>query len=67
MATPLVAPAIAAAIAQLIGVRLRHTPFMPDRVKKTLAWRNKKSGRKQGCDSKFRSVECSVWQAEPPH
>ena len=37
MATPLVAPAIAAAIAQLTGVRLRHTSFTPDRVKKALA------------------------------
>jgi isoquinoline 1-oxidoreductase subunit beta len=37
MATPLVAPAIAGAIAQLTGVRLRHTPFTPERVKKALA------------------------------
>jgi hypothetical protein len=31
MATPLVAPAIARAVAELTGVRLRHTPFLPDR------------------------------------
>src|SRR5215813_1413199 len=37
MATPLVAPAIAAAVAQLAGVRLRHTPFTPERVKQALA------------------------------
>jgi isoquinoline 1-oxidoreductase beta subunit len=37
MATPLVAPAIAGAVAELSGVRLRHTPFTPDRVKKALA------------------------------
>jgi len=37
MATPLVAPAIAGAIAQLTGVHLRHTPFTPERVKKALA------------------------------
>jgi len=37
MATPLVAPAIAGAISQLTGVRLRHTPFTPERVKKALA------------------------------
>ena len=36
MATPLVAPAIAAAVAELTGVRLRHTPFLPERVKKAL-------------------------------
>jgi isoquinoline 1-oxidoreductase beta subunit len=36
MATPLVAPAIAAAVAELAGVRLRHTPFLPERVKKAL-------------------------------
>jgi hypothetical protein len=34
MATPLVAPAIAGAVAELTGVRLRHTPFLPERVKK---------------------------------
>jgi isoquinoline 1-oxidoreductase beta subunit len=33
MSTPAVAPAISNAIAQLIGVRLRNTPFTPDRVK----------------------------------
>jgi isoquinoline 1-oxidoreductase beta subunit len=32
MATPLVAPAISNAIAELTGVRLRHTPFLPERV-----------------------------------
>jgi isoquinoline 1-oxidoreductase subunit beta len=37
MATPLVAPAIAGAISQLTGVRLRHTPFTPERVKQALA------------------------------
>ncbi len=36
MATPLVAPAIASAVAELSGVRLRHTPFTPERVKKAL-------------------------------
>jgi isoquinoline 1-oxidoreductase beta subunit len=36
MATPLVAPAIAAAVAELTGVRLRHTPFTPERVKRAL-------------------------------
>jgi hypothetical protein len=30
-ATPLVAPAIANAVAELAGVRLRHTPMTPDR------------------------------------
>ena len=36
MATPLVAPAIANAAAELTGVRLRETPMSPDRVKKAL-------------------------------
>ena len=36
MATPLVAPAIASAVAQLTGVRIRHTPFTPERVKEAL-------------------------------
>ena len=36
MATPLVAPAISAAVMQLTGVRLRHTPFTPERVKAAL-------------------------------
>jgi isoquinoline 1-oxidoreductase beta subunit len=36
MATPLVAPAIANAVAALTGVRLRETPMSPDRVKKAL-------------------------------
>jgi isoquinoline 1-oxidoreductase subunit beta len=36
MATPLVAPAIANAVADLTGVRLRETPMSPDRVKKAL-------------------------------
>ena len=36
MATPLVAPAIANAVAELSGVRLRETPMSPERVKKAL-------------------------------
>jgi len=36
MATPLVAPAISSAVAALTGVRLRHTPFTPERVTKAL-------------------------------
>ena len=37
MATPLVAPAISSAIAEMTGRRLRHTPFTPERVKAALA------------------------------
>jgi isoquinoline 1-oxidoreductase beta subunit len=37
MATPLVAPAVSNAIAELTGVRLRHSPFTPERVKKAIA------------------------------
>lgn len=37
MATPLVAPAIANAFAQLTGARLRETPMTPDRVREALA------------------------------
>ncbi len=36
MATPLVGPAIANAVAELTGVRLRHTPMTPERVKTAL-------------------------------
>ena len=36
MATPLVAPAVSNAIAELTGVRLRHSPFTPERVKKAI-------------------------------
>jgi isoquinoline 1-oxidoreductase beta subunit len=36
MATPLVTPVIGNAIAQLTGVRLRHAPFTPERIKKAL-------------------------------
>jgi isoquinoline 1-oxidoreductase beta subunit len=36
MATPLIAPAISNAVMQLAGVRLRHTPFTPERVKVAL-------------------------------
>jgi isoquinoline 1-oxidoreductase subunit beta len=32
MATPLVAPAISNAVAELAGLRLRHTPMLPSRV-----------------------------------
>jgi CO/xanthine dehydrogenase Mo-binding subunit len=37
MATPLVAPAIANAVAALTGARLRQQPMLPDRVKVALA------------------------------
>jgi isoquinoline 1-oxidoreductase beta subunit len=36
MATPLIAPAISNAVAQLTGVRLRETPMTAERVKKAL-------------------------------
>ena len=36
-ATPLVGSAIGNAIAALTGVRLRHSPLTPERVKKALA------------------------------
>ena len=36
MATPLVAPAIANAVEAMTGVRLRHTPMTPERVKQAL-------------------------------
>lgn len=36
MATPLVAPAVANAFAQLTGLRLRHAPMTPERVKQAL-------------------------------
>jgi isoquinoline 1-oxidoreductase beta subunit len=36
MSTPLVAPAVSNAVMELTGVRLRHTPFTPERVKKAL-------------------------------
>jgi isoquinoline 1-oxidoreductase beta subunit len=39
MATPLVAPAVSNAFAELTGVRLRHTPMTSDRVLATLAAR----------------------------
>ena len=37
MATPLIAPTVSNAIMELTGVRLRHSPFTPERVKKALA------------------------------
>jgi isoquinoline 1-oxidoreductase beta subunit len=36
MASPLLAPAVGNAIARLSGVRLRHSPFTPERVKAAL-------------------------------
>ena len=37
MATPLIAPTVSNAIMELTGVRLRHSPFTPERAKKALA------------------------------
>ena len=37
MATPLIAPTVSNAIVELTGVRLRHSPFTPERVKAALA------------------------------
>ena len=37
MATPLIAPTVSNAIMELTGVRLRHSPFTPERVKEALA------------------------------
>ena len=37
MATPLIAPTVSNAVMELTGVRLRHSPFTPERVKKALA------------------------------
>ena len=37
MATPLVAPAISNAVMHLAGIRLRHTPFTPERTKKAFS------------------------------
>jgi CO/xanthine dehydrogenase Mo-binding subunit len=37
MGTPLVAPAIAGAVFDLTGVRLRQSPMTPARLKKALA------------------------------
>ncbi len=36
MATPLITPAVSNAVMALTGVRLRHAPFLADRVKKAL-------------------------------
>jgi len=37
MATPVVAPAISSAVAAATKARLRHTPFIAERVKQALA------------------------------
>ncbi len=53
MATPLVAPAIANAVYQLTGARIRRTPMLPAQVKQALldaeraSWREIVSGGNQ--------------------
>jgi len=37
MATPVVAPAIASAVFAANGARVRHTPFLPERVRAAMA------------------------------
>ncbi len=37
MATPVVAPAISSAVFAASGARVRHTPFLPERVRKAMA------------------------------
>jgi isoquinoline 1-oxidoreductase beta subunit len=37
MATPLVAPAIASAVRAATRAKLRHTPFIPERVRAALS------------------------------
>jgi isoquinoline 1-oxidoreductase beta subunit len=37
MATPIVAPAIASAVHAACGARVRHTPFLPERILRALA------------------------------
>jgi CO/xanthine dehydrogenase Mo-binding subunit len=39
MATPVVAPAIASAVFAASGARVRHTPFLPERVRAAMVLR----------------------------